>query len=142
MADPRLAMPGDPDLDCHLFGLRLKEIVALPGEDYDAEVTITYDITEASGFWTDAATGQRVIPDRVTTLTTTFGLRMLPGFDFMVEDMISRLEAWQRDRSVVALTAAPGKWTVLHCPEHPAGSLVVWPRGDLQSGEGEGKADG
>ena len=136
MTDARLAMPGDPDLDCHLFGLRLREIVTIPGDDYDVEVTIDYDVSEAGGFWTDASTGQRVVPDRVTRTYCTFGLKMQPGYEYLLDDMIGRLEAWQRDKAVIAMTAAPGKWTLLHCPGHPAGSQVVYPRGDF-GGDGE-----
>lgn len=44
--------------------------------------------------------------------------------------MIRRLEAWRADRSLVAVPMAPGKWTLLHCPQHPAGTMVPIPRTD------------
>jgi len=124
----RVAMPGDSDLDCHLTGLRLQSVVVMPTDDYDAEVTLAYDTTGAAGWWTDRETGETVFPDRVTSLENCFGLVMESGFTHVLDAMIARLEAWSADGSLLAMTCAPRKWTLLHCPGHPAGTQVVIPR--------------
>jgi hypothetical protein len=125
--DDRIAKPGDPGLDCHLTGLRIAALVILPG-DRITERTLTFDTREAAGFWADPETGGRVFPDTVTSLEITAGLGMRPGFRHLADIMLRRLEAWRADAALIALTSAPGKWTLLHCPDHPAGALVPVPR--------------
>lgn len=129
MADElaQVAKPGDPGLDIHITGLRIAELVVLPA-DQVTRLAVTFDTSEAAGFWIDSSTGERVIPDTVTSYEITAGLRVAPGYELLLHMMISRLEAWQADRSLITSTSAPGKWTLLHCPGHPAGGMVPIPR--------------
>ncbi len=94
------------------------------------EVAVTFDSSEAAGFWIEAAPGERVFPDTVSSVELTAGFGMLPGSRWLLDLMIRRLEAWRANRSLVAVTMAPGKWTLLHCPQHPAGTMVPIPRTD------------
>lgn len=125
--DDRIAKPGDPDLDFHLTGLRVAELVVLPASRM-TEITLTFDTGEAAGFWIDSRTRERVFPDRVSSVEITGGFGMLPGSRWLLDLMIRRLEAWRADRALVAVTMAPGRWTLLHCPQHPAGTMVPIPR--------------
>jgi hypothetical protein len=128
MTDPRIAEPADPDLDCHLTGVRIASVVVIRDTGYDAEVTLTFDTTAASGFWRDAD-GGIVYPDTVTSLEAVFGLRMDPGHELLLEWLIARLESWREDGAVLAMTSAPGKWTGLECPER-SGECAAIPRTD------------
>ena len=119
MTDPRLAAPGDPDLDCHLTGVRIAEVVVLRDTGYDAEVNLTFDTSAASGFWRDAQDGEIFYPDTVTSLEAVFGLRMDPGYELLLEWLIGRLEMWRENETGLVMTSAPGKWTVLHPPGRP-----------------------
>jgi hypothetical protein len=128
-----IASPGDPDLDCYLTGLRLTSVVATDGTEYDLEATLSFDTSDATGWWTDSATGEQVYPDRVTELNMTFGLAMAEGFAFLAEDLVRRLSVWSTDRALITMTAAPGKWNFLYCPGHPAGEQAIVPRSALPS---------
>lgn len=128
MADDRLAMPGDPDLDCMLTGLRLASIVATDSSEHDVEATLTFDTSGAAGYWTDSATGWTVYPDTVKSLDITFGVSLDSGFVHLAAEMTKRLSAWCADGALIAMTSAPGKWTLLRCPGHPAGGEVPIPR--------------
>lgn len=132
----RVAKPGDPDLDMHLTGLRIAELVVLPDADGMTEFTLVFETSEAAGFWIDLGTGECFYPDQVKNFEWTGAVAMAPGFGHMMDVMIRRLEAWRADGSLVAVTAAPGKWTLLHCPQHPAGMLVPLPRGNPDNTEG------
>jgi hypothetical protein len=68
-----------------------------------------------------------VVPDRVTSLAATFGIRMDDGYAHLAQEMVDRLSAWCADGALIAMTAAPRKWTLLHCPQHPAGEIVIYP---------------
>ena len=119
MAEPlagMLAMPGDPDLDCHLTGLRLISIAPADTGTYDLECLLLFDTRNAAGSWADAATGEWVCPDAVTELTITFGLRMQEGFGHLAAVMLGRLEGWASACVPIEMTAAPGKWTLLRSP--------------------------
>lgn len=129
--DPRIAEPGDPDLDLHLTGLCIDSLVVTRAADYDAECVLTFALGGAGGWWADASTGERVFPDRFTHASVTFGIQMQPGFAYLLDTVIETLEAWSADRSPLAMTCAPGKWTLLHCPGHPAGTVAVVPRGEV-----------
>ena len=129
-----LAMPGAPDLDCHLDGVRIAEVVVLRDTgEWDAEVTLTFDTSGAAGFWRDAADGEVVYPDSVSTLEAVFGLRMDPGHELLLEWLIGRLESWHEDGTVLTITMAPGKWTALQPPGQP-GELAAIPRTDAFEG--------
>jgi hypothetical protein len=124
----RVAKPGDPDLDLELAGLRLASVDAHGGGDYDLEVTAGFDTAEATGWWIEAGTGEKVSPDRVAELTMAFGVKLGDGHGHLAAVMLGRLEAWARDGAAVTMTSAPGKWTLLLCPGHPAGEVMVIPR--------------
>lgn len=125
--EDRIALPGDPDLDCMLTGLRLASMVATETGEYDVEVTLDFDTSEAAGWWIDED-GEQVFPDRVTKLEITYGVVMDEGFEHLAERMTERLGAWGKDRALIAMTSAPGKWTLLRCPGHPAGEQMAIPR--------------
>jgi hypothetical protein len=135
--DDRIAKPGDPDLDMHLTGLRIASVVTLD-TDGMTEFTVTFATGEAAGFWIDTGTGERVYPDQVTSVDLAAGLAMRPGAGWLLNFMLRRLEAWRADAALVAMTGAPGKWTLLYCPRHPAGEIVPVPR---TGPAGEGKTD-
>lgn len=130
----RVARPGDPDLDCHLTGLRLASVVATDSTEHDLEATLTFDTSDAAGWWKDSKTGERVFPERVTELHSTFGFTLEDGWQFLAERLIGRLSAWSADGALIAMTAAPGKFTRLYCLGHPAGEEAVIPRSALPSG--------
>jgi hypothetical protein len=132
--DDRIAKPGDPDLDFHLTGLRIDELVVLHAAPM-TEITLTFDTSEAAGFWIDSRTRERVFPNTVSTVEITGGFGMLPGSRWLLSLMIRRVEAWRADQALVAVTMAPGKWTLLHCPQHPAGTMVPMPRTDALNTE-------
>ena len=125
--DARVAQPGDTDLDFMVTGLRLASMTALDG-DYDAEAILTFDTSEAAGWWTDSQTGEQHFPDQINHVEITCGFAMLDGYGQLAEEMIRRLGAWGKDRALIAVTSAPHKWTLLRCPQHPAGEVVVLPR--------------
>ena len=132
---PMVAHPGDPDLDCHLTGLTITDIVTSTDGPL-TEAIITFGTSEATGFWNDSLTGERVIPSEVTSVETVFGLRMRPGTRWILDTVMMRLYAWRHDGALVTMTSAPGKWTLLYCPQHPAGEIVPVPRGDnLEGGD-------
>jgi hypothetical protein len=124
-----VAQPGDPDLDCHIFGLRLGPVVVAPVSDYTLEATVEFDASEAAGWWTDTQTGERVFPDKVTEFSYTFGLRLEDGHEYLAAALMERMSAWAKSGALIALTSAPGKWTLLHCPDSPGSSFVVLSRG-------------
>jgi hypothetical protein len=132
--DERVAFPGDPDLDCHLTGLRLTSVVATDSTEHDLEATLAFDTSDTAGWWKDSRTGERVFPERVTELNITFGVTLADGFAFLAERLVRRLSAWSTDGALIAMTAAPGKFTRLYCPGHPAGGEAVIPRSALPSG--------
>ena len=74
-----------------------------------------------------------MFPERVTELHSTFGVTLDDGFQFLAERLVRRLSAWSTDRALIAMTAAPGKFTRLDCPGHPAGEEAVIPRSVLPS---------
>src|SRR5262249_42649881 len=125
--DGRIAKPGDSDLDFHLTGLRVAELLVLHTGRM-TEITLTFDTSEAAGFWIDPRTHERVFPDTVSSVEITRGFGMLPGSRWLLTLMIRRVEAWRANHALVAVTMAPGKWTLLHCPQHPAGTMVPMPR--------------
>ena len=127
--DPRLAMPGDPDLDMHLTGVRIESVVVMRGTEWDAEVTLTFATAGASGWWRDTENGEIVYPDSVTMLESCFGLRMDSGYELLLEWLIGRLEAWRAEGCALVMTSAPGKWTALQPPGRP-GELAAIPRTD------------
>ena len=127
--DSRLAMPGDPDLDMHLTGVRIESVVVVRDTEWDAEVTLTFATEGASGWWRDTGDGEIVYPDSVTTLEAVFGLRMDAGHELLLEWLIGRLESWREEGCVLTMTSAPGKWTALHPPDRP-GELAAIPRTD------------
>ncbi len=61
--DARIAKPGNPDLDFHLTGLRVAEIAVLPAGRI-TEITLTFDTSEAAGFWIDSGTRECVFHQR------------------------------------------------------------------------------
>jgi len=126
----RVAFPGDPGLDCHLTGLRLASVVTVRSQDYDIEAALEFDASEAAGWWVEDATGQRVVPTQVTSLSATFGVKLPDDMGRVADLMLERLSAWASDGALMAMTSAPGKWTLLYCPGHPAGEQVVYPRGE------------
>lgn len=138
--DDRIAKPGDPDLDLHLTGLRVASVVVLPADGL-TEVAIDFATDGAAGFWVDPSTGERFFPDRVTMVEITGGFGMKPGSRWLLDVMIGRLEAWRSDAALVAATGAPGKWTLLHCPQHPEGAMVPMPRAEL-TGKAASDAEG
>jgi hypothetical protein len=115
--------------------VRLGTIVSAPAAEFDVEVHLDFDTSEAAGWWTDSNTGERVFPDRVTELNSTFGVRMADGYAHLAREMVRRLVEWCADGSLIAMTSAPGKWTLLHCPLHAAGEMVVLPRSSASSTE-------
>lgn len=120
-----IATPGDEHLDCCLIGLRIESLVLnWHGRDR-VEGILTFATGDAIGWWADSVTGERVIPDSVTSTEACFGVTMAPGFGFIARKMMARLEAWQADGALVSMTAAPGKWTLLRA----SGQQVVLPRG-------------
>ena len=127
--DSRLAMPGDPDLDMHLTGVRIESVVVVRDTEWDAEVTLTFATEGASGWWRDTGDGEIVYPDSVTTLEAVFGLRMDAGYELLLEWLIGRLESWREEGCALTTTSAPGKWTALHPPDRP-GELAAIPRTD------------
>ena len=128
-----LALPGDPDLDCQLNGVRVAEVVVLRDTgEWDAEVTLTFDTTGAAGFWR-AADGEIVYPDSVSTLEAVFGLRMDPGYELLLEWLLGRLESWREDGTVLTMTSAPEKWTALIASGQP-GEIAAIPRTDAFEG--------
>ena len=127
--DDRIAKPGDPDLDCFLTGLRLASVVDVGDADgYTVEAALEFDTTGAAGWWIEAATGEQVFPASVTSLRAEFGVWLEPEFAHLAAALLRRLSAWVADGSLIAMTSAPGKWTLLRCPGHPAGAVVVFPR--------------
>ena len=127
--DSRLAMPGDPDLDMHLTGVRIESVVVVRDTEWDAEVTLTFATEGASGWWRDTGDGEIVYPESVSALEAVFGLRMDAGHELLLEWLIGRLESWREEGCVLTMTSAPGKWTALHPPDRP-GDLVAIPRTD------------
>lgn len=75
--DDRIAKPGDPDLDVHATGLRVADLVVMAAGRM-TKVAVTFDTSEAAGFWMEAATGERVFPDTVSSVELTAGFGMLP----------------------------------------------------------------
>lgn len=122
----RVAWPGDPGLDAHLSGLRINEI--LVPDAGRTEMMMVFDATIAVGYWIQTETGDRLIPDDTTYITAIFIVP--PGYRRWFDGIIAKLQAWQAAGELVALTAAPGKWTLLHCPGYPPGPSVVIPGTD------------
>ena len=121
--DDRIAKPGDPDLDCFLTGLKLASVVDVGDADgYTVEAALEFDTTGAAGWWIEAATGEQVFPASVTSLRAEFGVWLEPEFAHLAAALLRRLSAWVADGSLIAMTSAPGKWTLLRCPGHPAGA--------------------
>lgn len=129
--EQQIAMPDDTDLDCHLAGLRIDEVVATWGGTHDLEGIIKFGTGDAIGWWIDSHTGEKVYPDEVTSSESCFGLDMAPGFKWLLRRQIAILEAWSADRALVVMTSAPGKWTLLTSLGHRAGREVVLPRGEM-----------
>ncbi len=123
----QVAMPGDPDIDCFLMGLRLTSVVAAQNDEFDQEVMLDFDTTKAVGWWIEPS-GERVYPDPVTRLQSTYGVQMAPGFAHVARQVTAVLSAWAEDSYLITMTSAPGKWTLLCCPGHPAGQYTVIPR--------------
>jgi hypothetical protein len=92
-----VAKPGDPDLDCDLFGRRRSSVVEADVGDYDIEVALGFDTSEAAGWWLDSPTRVWVFPSRVTQLTVSFAVTMQPGYEHLAPEMLSRLRAWRDD---------------------------------------------
>lgn len=125
-AAAKIALPGDPDLDCHLTGLRIQAVISAP-DDFGTEVILTFATEAASGWWVDSATGRRVQLTRIRELEAVYGIKMRPGWGILALAMTTRLEAWRDDRAPVEMTSAPGRWALLNSPGHPVGSQVVLP---------------
>jgi hypothetical protein len=68
--DPRVANPGDPDLDLHLSGLLIASYLMLPAGPDAAEFVIAYHTSLATGWWLTPA--GRFVPERVTAASHTF----------------------------------------------------------------------
>jgi hypothetical protein len=127
--DARIARPGDPDLDCHLAGLRLSSVVTSGSDEYTTEAVLEFATADAGGYWTDQATGERVYPDSVTSVSCCFGYAMEPGFEDLAQWQLDVLCAWRDHGSFIEVTCAPGKWTRLH----GAGLTVVIPRSEPEA---------
>lgn len=126
-ADDWTAQPGDPALDLHLTGLRVAAVVIVPLTD-TIEVAITFDTGRAAGFRADPGTGTQARLGMVTHTGIAASFSRCPASLRMVRIAAALLEAWRADGAPVELTMAPGKWTRLHCPGHPAGSTIPLPR--------------
>jgi hypothetical protein len=126
--DERIAKPGDPDLDLHLTGLRIAALVI----NYDkrmTEVLITFDTSEAAGFWINHSTGERFIPETVTSVDISGGIGMTPGNEWLLSFMVDRLTAWEASGALITVASSPGKeWQLLYSPLHPDGEIVPFPR--------------
>lgn len=133
-----IAKPGDPELDCHLMGLRLASIAPADTGTYDLECLLLFDTRQAQGSWTDSVTGKRVVPDTVTELTITFGVQMEEGYGHLAAAMLGRLEGWASACVPVEMFSAPGKWTLLRSPADE----VVIPRSDATWTASPGDTDG
>lgn len=135
-----VARPGDDDLDCILHGLRISPSPIITTGDSDAgftlEARIAFDASQATGWWIDAE-GERVWPDRVMRVEVMFGIHLAAGYEYLAAEVMQVLSAWAKDAAPVTMTAAPGKWTLLSCPGHPAGTGVVIPRSSIGSGARE-----
>jgi hypothetical protein len=132
--DDRIARPGDPDLDCILHGLRLGTTPIVntedTGEGFTLEMLIDFDTTQATGWWIDSRTGEQVWPDTVRSLEMTFGVTFDSGHEHLAVGIMRRLRGWANDAAPITMTSAPGKWTLLSCPGHPAGSELPVPRSE------------
>ena len=126
-ADDWTAQPGDPALDLHLTGLRVAAVVIVPLTD-TIDVVITFDTSQAAGFQADPGTGTQARLGMVTHTGIAASFSKCPASQQMVHIAADWLEAWRADAAPVELTMAPGKWTRLHCPDHPAGSTIPLPR--------------
>ncbi len=135
--DDRIAKPGDPDLDFHLTGLRVAELVVVEAAQA-TEITLTFDTSEAAGWWVDYPAGERFYPDTVESVEVFGGFGMKPGSRWLLNLMIRHVEAWRADRALVVVTMAPEKWALLYCPGHPAGTMVPFPR--TVSGDGTSRS--
>lgn len=132
-----VALPGAPDLDCHLRDLRVSSVVASDVPGYDVEIVLGFDTTSATGWWTDTAAGMRVELDRVTELTMGFGVKLDPGYQYLASKVTGRLELWRDERTPVELTAADGRWSLLN----DGTDMVPIPRGHVDLSD-RGQRDG
>lgn len=133
--DPRVANPGDEDLDLHLSGLMIAGYVVYPHGDGRAEFTVTFDTALAAGWWLTPM-GNRFIPERVLSSSAVFGLsgRAAAG-------ALWRLRTWQEQGRLLAQTSAPGKFTLL-CTDGPAGyQMMIIPRGITGAWRAAGERD-
>jgi hypothetical protein len=126
VTDDLVARPADTDLDCHLTGLRLTSVVESPFGDYSAEAVLGFDGSDAHGWWVSAGETERSDIRRVTSFEMGFGIDMQPGYEHLAGYMLARLRSWRDTGTVIEVTCAPGRWTLLSS----GSEQVVVPRGE------------
>jgi hypothetical protein len=120
------AAPGDANLDLHLTGLRVRDVVVADVAPRRVDVVITFDTSQARGWW-DGVNGERVTLDVVDEFQACFGLRLLPGVR-VLDQMVDRLQAWRAAGTDLAMTSAPGRDSMLSAAGYRSGGIVVVPR--------------
>jgi hypothetical protein len=123
--DPRVANPGDDDLDLHLSGLLITGYVLLAAGPDAAEFAVDFDPSIATGWWADPVSGSRFWPERITRVSSAFGIVGARA----IRNVAFRLELWQQQGRLVAWTAAPGKFSLWCAPGVPAYRILITPRG-------------
>jgi hypothetical protein len=101
---PRIAQPGDPDLDCDLVDVRIGSVVV----DHDSrEIIIGY--RDGHGRWIDI-TGTDGPVNNVTG-TVSMMLPDIPGD--MWANMVGQLESWRDTNTSLRMCSAPGRLSTL-----------------------------
>ena len=116
----RLAKPGDPDLELDLSGVILDSVMRLGDE-------IVFGWHGGLGVMTsdDGVTGDSMNVGG----TAAFGYKMDPGYEHLLDRIVARLEEWRVEGTMLRLTCAPGRYSVLASDETDRKTWVPIPNG-------------
>jgi len=113
-----VAFPRDPDLTCHLTGLKLTSVVTL-----GRETLLRFSVADAAGWW--AGQSMPVREHGHFELVVPWP----GGIPEAVARMTGRLEVWRDRGTLLELAQAPGRLTWLSDgPRHGIGEHVLLPR--------------
>jgi hypothetical protein len=118
-----------------LSGVRIADMTVLES----GGTLVTFDFTGASGWWRPGGEGKRItLSGQFTNVGAVFNRQSVNGF---VSGTLWALHTWMATELPVELYAALGKWTVLHCADHPKTKIAVFPTLVPPSATGEWAED-
>lgn len=110
MSDGLVAMPGDPDLNCYLTGVRIRAIADL-SEPHWMEIMLSLDTSHAAGWYGHPP--QAWEPGDDVPITLAAAAEIPRRYRRAHAAMMAVLARWQDEGTPLVMTSAHGRFTRL-----------------------------